>query len=60
MDDPGVPEKTGLRFMQELPMTPEYLIEELSGWEKVLFRKLYAGSMAKKLYRLYEYFGEKP
>ena len=29
--------------------------DELSGMEKRIFEKLYAGSFAKKLYRLYEY-----
>jgi phage-related protein len=36
-------------------MTPEDLIRELNGFEKGLFRKLYAGKMAGKLYKLYEF-----
>ena len=55
MDDPngvGV-----LTFLREMDMTPEYLIAELPKKDQRLFRKLYAGSFARKLYRLYEYEG---
>ena len=30
-------------------------IDELSGMERVIFKKLFAGRLAKKIYRLYEY-----
>ena len=59
IDDPRELEGSGVHLVQEYALTPDYLIEELTGWEKKLFRKLYAGSAAKKLYRLYEFFGEK-
>ena len=36
-------------------MTPQKYIDELNGFEKFIFAKLYAGSFSKKLYRLYEY-----
>jgi hypothetical protein len=36
-------------------MTPETLIDQLQGMEKTIFQKLFAGSFAKKMYRLYEY-----
>ena len=55
MDDPngvGV-----LTFLREMDMTPEDLIGELPKKDQRLFRKLYAGSFARKLYRLYEYEG---
>jgi len=55
MDDPKLPERENLRFLRELSMTPGEYVNELSGMEKVIFRKLYAGRFAKKLYRLYEY-----
>lgn len=55
MDDPRVPEASGLSFLREQNMTPEHLIGELQGLERIVFRKLYAGSIAKKMYRLYEY-----
>ena len=51
MDDPTV--LAG--FLREHDMTPPELVEELSGMERTVFRTLYAGSIAKKLYRLYEY-----
>lgn len=56
LDDPAAAaEGTGLAFLRELDMTPEDLIDQLKGFEKTLFRKLYAGKTARKLYRLYAY-----
>lgn len=51
MDDPNALEG----FVREHDMTPADLIDELHGMERRIFRNLYAGAMAKKLYRLYEY-----
>lgn len=45
----------GLRFACEHDMTPEDLVDQLRGMEKQIFKKLYGGSIAKKMYRLYEY-----
>ena len=42
-------------FVEEHEMTPERCIAELRGMEKRIYRKLYAGGLSKKLYRLYEY-----
>ena len=53
MDDPASPGV--LTFLREWDMTPEELIGELPKMDRPLFRKLYAGSFARKLYRLYEY-----
>ena len=36
-------------------MTPTDMIDQLKGMEKKIFKKLYAGKMASKLYKLYEY-----
>lgn len=36
-------------------MTPQKHIDELSGVDKYIFGKLYAGSFSEKLYRLFEY-----
>lgn len=55
MDDPRLLEKAGLRYICEHEMTPQNLIDELQGMEKRVFRTLYAGGIAKKMYRLYEY-----
>ena len=56
VDDPRVFEdEMGIRFVQELDMTPEELMNELMGWERWLFKQLYAGRFSKMLYRLYEY-----
>ena len=55
MDDPTALAHGGLAFVKEHDITPPALISELRGTEKYIFRKLYAGSFARKLYRLYEY-----
>ncbi len=55
VDQPKLLEKGGVCFLQELDMTPEKYINELNGLEKRVFKKLYAGRFAKKLYKLYEY-----
>lgn len=55
VDDPQVPEAGGLTFVKEHAMTPEHYISQLQGSENYIFRKLYAGNFAKKLYRMFEY-----
>ena len=45
----------GIAFVKEHSMTPQHYIDELTGTEKLIFEKLYAGSLAKRMYRLYEY-----
>lgn len=55
LDDPMVLEASGLRFIGEHTMTPEDSIDELKGMERKIFRTLYAGKTASKLYRLYEF-----
>ena len=48
-------QNTGLKFIKEWELTPSRLIDELNGFEKKLFKTLYAGKTAKKIYKLYEY-----
>ena len=55
LDEPKVLEASGMEFRKEWDMTTGDLIEELQGMEKTIFRKLYAGRIARKMYRLYEY-----
>ena len=55
VDEPRKLEGARLKFMAELDMTPEDLIRVLPGMEQKLFRKLYAGKTARKLYRMYEF-----
>lgn len=55
LDDPKKAEQNGLLFLGEHEMTPANLIDCLQGLEKTVFKSLYAGSVAKKMYRLYEY-----
>lgn len=59
LDDPKRLQVDGLNFVKEYEMTPERYIAELHGMEKCIFRRLYAGGLSKKLYRLYEYEGRK-
>lgn len=46
---------TSLFYLGEGEMTPAELVGQLEGMEIKIFSKLYAGKMAKKLYKLYEY-----
>jgi len=56
IDDPKLlGNDTKVSFVKEHEMTPEYLINELKGMEKIIFKKIFAGEMSKKMYRLYEY-----
>lgn len=56
IDEPKVLEIEGkLIFEKEHEMTPDIFVEELKGMEKDVFKKVYGGSFAKKMYRLYEY-----
>ena len=56
MDDPmELAGDTGFSFVREHDMAPEELAGQLKGSEKAIFRLVYGGRMAKKLYRLYEY-----
>jgi len=55
MDEPKILENEKLSFLKEHEMTPEVLINELEGFERAIFKKLYSGSIAQKMYRLYEY-----
>lgn len=55
IDEPERLECGGLAFVREHDMTPQQYIKELTGMEKYVFKKLYAGGFARKLYRLFEY-----
>ena len=56
LDDPrALTEGTGLTFIKEHEMTPDALVNALRGTERILFKTLYAGKMAQRLYKLYEY-----
>ena len=55
IDDPKADQTEQLAFTKEHAMTPQKYTDELKGFEKLVFVKLYAGSFSKKMYRLYEY-----
>lgn len=55
-DDPEeVTEDTGFRFAGSHDLTPDDLIAQLPKKEQRFFRTMFAGKMARKIYRLYEY-----
>jgi len=56
MDDPRTLENAaGLRYVREHSMTPPDMINQLHGMEKSVFRRVYSGSVARKMYRMYEF-----
>ena len=56
MDDPNEEIRgTGMGYFKQHDMTPDVLVNELQGLERMLFRKLYAGKLSDKLYRIYEF-----
>lgn len=55
IDDPTSLEISGLKYAAEHELTPQNLIDELKGFERMFFKTMFAGSLAKKVYRLYEY-----
>lgn len=54
-DDPHIFNTEAFRLIKEHDMTPQKFIDELNGFEKHIFKKLFAGNFSKKLYKLYEY-----
>ena len=55
IDTPKEYQSEVFTFVKEYAMIPQKYIDELKGFEKFIFAKLYAGGFSKKLYRLYEY-----
>ena len=58
LDEPAMLNSDTFRFVEEHDMTPQKFLDELDGIEKVIFGKMYAGKVSKKMYRLYEFKGE--
>lgn len=50
-----IADQTGLEYMREHNMTPKVLIDQLEESEQKVFKTLFGGAIARKLYRLYEY-----
>ena len=55
IDEPQEYQTEKIAFVKEHTMIPQRYINELKGFEKLVFARLYAGSLSKKLYRLFEY-----
>ena len=54
----GNPEMVGegvFLYREGREMTPATYIDELRGFEKFIFKTLYAGGISKKIYKIYEY-----
>lgn len=45
---------TKIKMKAEHSLTPDTLINELKGFDKIFFKAVFAGKMTKKIYRLYE------
>lgn len=54
-DDPKMLEESGITFVREWDLTPQFLIAQLPRHEQGFFRTVFAGKFAKRIYRLYEY-----
>ena len=58
LDEPKILEEgPGLSVIKKYEMTPEAMVDELSGVEKTIFKNVYGGKISKKMYRLYEFEG---
>lgn len=58
MDDPALlAERTGLEYVREHDLTPVRMIAQLGTGERIVFSNLFAGKLARKIYRLYEFRG---
>ena len=56
LDDPdALARNTGLQYVAEHSMAPLTMIAQLAPGERVVFSNLYAGKIARKIYRLYEF-----
>ena len=55
VNDPREYESKNLVYVKEHTMIPQRYIDELKGFQRFVFAKLYAGGFSKKLYRLFEY-----
>ena len=56
VDDPAMlADAAGITFVREHAMTPDSLVNQLTGMERTIFRKVYGGSISRRLYRMYEF-----
>ncbi len=56
MDDPRkVTAMTQVEYLREHDMTPNHLVQELTGFERCFFETMFSGKLAKGMYRIYEY-----
>ena len=55
IDDPSLLDSNNLKFVKMHNMIPKKYVNELNGFEKFIFSRLYAGNISKKLYKLCEF-----
>ena len=56
IDDPKILElNQGILMTKKLSLTPPHFVEQLSGFDKAFFQKMFTGKTADRIYRMYEY-----
>lgn len=56
IDEPkSVLSDDSIKFIKEHSMTPEKLVNELNGFDRIFFRIMFTGNATRKIYRLFEY-----
>lgn len=55
IDEPKKLSTNKVSFTREYNITPNRFTNELQGIEKLIFKSVYAGAIARKMYRLFEY-----
>lgn len=55
IDDPKMLETGNIRFKDSLSMTPESMVNELTGFERIFFKLMFTGKATDKIYRIYTY-----
>ena len=54
-DEPKALEESGITFVREWDLTPQYLIAQLPRHEQGFFKTMFAGKFAKNLYKIFTY-----
>lgn len=56
IDEPNTLElNERIRLVKQLSLTPEHLVNRLTGFDKYFFKTMFAGKATDKLYCMYEY-----
>lgn len=55
VDEPATLESNNLKFIQHHVMIPKAYYKRIRGFEGFIFKRLYAGGLSRRLYKLFEY-----